>query len=243
MDMSPPPLTLPSNSTWSSPSISTTTTTTTATMSMMMSIFVVSTETALFTEKWKPSNTGQYAGLCIFLIVFAALFRGLISYKAILEHGSRLTESQRQQVGGTGEKQGGDGGRLRENDIGARNRKDRRNSSPLGKGSPLRNGSPLEKGSLWRNSSPLEKGSPSRKSIPWRLSTDVPRAGLDTIIATVGYFLMIAVMTMNVGYLCSVLGGTFLGSLICGRFAVNFLPEKKPTPHSSSYQLPWDHTS
>ena len=29
---------------------------------------------------------------------------------------------------------------------------------------------------------------------------------------------MIAVMTMNVGYFMSVLGGVFLGSLVCGRF-------------------------
>ena len=30
---------------------------------------------------------------------------------------------------------------------------------------------------------------------------------------------MIGVMTMNVGYFMSVLGGTFLGSLLIGRFA------------------------
>lgn len=30
---------------------------------------------------------------------------------------------------------------------------------------------------------------------------------------------MLAVMTMNVGYLLSVLGGVFLGSLAVGRFA------------------------
>ena len=35
---------------------------------------------------------------------------------------------------------------------------------------------------------------------------------------------MVVVMTMNVGYFASVLGGTFLGSLVFGRFAVNFVP-------------------
>lgn len=30
---------------------------------------------------------------------------------------------------------------------------------------------------------------------------------------------MLAVMTMNVGYFLSVLGGTFLGSLVAGRYA------------------------
>lgn len=32
---------------------------------------------------------------------------------------------------------------------------------------------------------------------------------------------MLAVMTMNVGYFMSVLGGTFLGSLVLGRYAVD----------------------
>ncbi|KAL2040912.1 hypothetical protein N7G274_006370 [Stereocaulon virgatum] len=54
---------------------------------------------------------------------------------------------------------------------------------------------------------------------PWRISTDVPRAILDTIIAGVGYLLMLAVMTMNVGYFLSILGGVFLGSLLLGRYA------------------------
>lgn len=33
---------------------------------------------------------------------------------------------------------------------------------------------------------------------------------------------MLAVMTMNVGYFISVLGGVFIGSLICGRYATYF---------------------
>jgi len=59
---------------------------------------------------------------------------------------------------------------------------------------------------------------------PWRLSTDVPRAVLDTVIAGVGYLLMLGVMTMNVGYFMSILGGTFLGSLFVGRYATPAAP-------------------
>lgn len=33
-----------------------------------------------------------------------------------------------------------------------------------------------------------------------------------------GVYRMLAVMTMNVGYFLSVLGGTFLGSLLVGRY-------------------------
>ena len=35
---------------------------------------------------------------------------------------------------------------------------------------------------------------------------------------------MLAVMTMNVGYFLSVLGGTFLGSLLFGRYGVHSAP-------------------
>ncbi|KAL9125379.1 MAG: hypothetical protein Q9217_005414 [Psora testacea] len=47
----------------------------------------------------------------------------------------------------------------------------------------------------------------SRPVMPWRLSVDVPRA------------VMLAVMTMNVGYFLSVLGGIFAGELLVGRYA------------------------
>jgi len=53
---------------------------------------------------------------------------------------------------------------------------------------------------------------------PWRITVDPVRAAFDTVLAGIGYLLMLAVMTMNVGYFLSVLGGTFLGSLILGRY-------------------------
>lgn len=58
---------------------------------------------------------------------------------------------------------------------------------------------------------------------PWRFSTDGPRALLDVVVVGVGYLMMLAVMTMNVGYFMSILGGTFLGSLIVGRYAVSVM--------------------
>ncbi|KAF3072747.1 hypothetical protein CFAM422_004957 [Trichoderma lentiforme] len=53
---------------------------------------------------------------------------------------------------------------------------------------------------------------------PWRANEAVRLAFMDLILAGVGYLLMIAVMTMNVGYFLSVLAGVFLGSVIFNRF-------------------------
>jgi len=44
---------------------------------------------------------------------------------------------------------------------------------------------------------------------------------MDLVLATVGYLLMIAVMTMNIGYFLSVLAGVFVGSAVFGRFIAN----------------------
>ncbi|KAM6484852.1 Ctr copper transporter family-domain-containing protein [Trichoderma sp. SZMC 28011] len=50
---------------------------------------------------------------------------------------------------------------------------------------------------------------------PWRANEAILSGALDTVIAGVSYLLMVAVMTMNVGYFLSVLGGVFLGSVLC----------------------------
>lgn len=61
----------------------------------------------------------------------------------------------------------------------------------------------------------------SEGPIPWRFSVDLPRALMFLCIAGVSYLLMLAVMTMNIGYFCSVLGGAF-GELAVGRYIQTF---------------------
>jgi len=51
----------------------------------MMSIFFNSMDTPLYSNAWTPTSAGTYAGTCIFLICFAAIFRGLLAAKAIME--------------------------------------------------------------------------------------------------------------------------------------------------------------
>ncbi|KAL6694406.1 Ctr copper transporter [Trichoderma pleuroticola] len=53
---------------------------------------------------------------------------------------------------------------------------------------------------------------------PWRANEAVKLAFMDLILAGVSYLLMLAVMTMNLGYFLSVLAGVFLGSVIFYRF-------------------------
>jgi len=57
--------------------------------------------------------------------------------------------------------------------------------------------------------------------ISWRVSVDFPRALYQMVLAGVSYLLMIAVMTLNVGYFLAVLGGIFLGEVLFGRFSAH----------------------
>jgi copper transporter 1 len=50
-------------------------------MSMMSMTFFTSTTSSLYSSSWTPNSAGQYAGTCIFLIVFAVLFRGLLAVR------------------------------------------------------------------------------------------------------------------------------------------------------------------
>ena len=50
-------------------------------MDSMAMVFFTSASTPLYSESWNPNTTGRYAGTCIFLIVFAAVFRALLALR------------------------------------------------------------------------------------------------------------------------------------------------------------------
>ena len=131
---------------------------------------------------WTPTNLGQYAGTCIFLLVFGAVFRALLAVRVHFYEFLAII-------------------------------KDRRHGGP-------------------RYDPPSDEKVSRR---PWRAHEAVLMATMDVLLGGVSYLLsvlsddrplcdmltkdrMIAVMTMNVGYFLSVLGGIFTGSMMFSRF-------------------------
>ncbi|KAM7221034.1 Ctr copper transporter family domain containing protein [Rhypophila decipiens] len=159
-----------------------------------MAVFVNSMTTSLYSTNWTPSTTGQYAGTCIFLIALGVLFRGILAFKAWQEQRWLEAEFNRRYVVVNGKPP------LAEN---------------VSRDSMSKN-LVLSENGVEENVVVVQKRGATVR--PWRLSVDPLRALLDTVIAGVSYLLMLGVMSMNVGYFLSVLAGTFLGSLLVGRY-------------------------
>lgn len=178
--------------------MSTTNDTMVMSMSMMSMTFFTSTSTPLYSAMWSPTSVGGYAGTCIFLIVLATIFRGLLAVKAWKETAWLDAEFNRRYVTVAGK---------------------------LPKSERISADSDSKRMILTENGVEEDVIVVKKRSMgirPWRITTDPVRAVMDTVLAGVGYLLMLAVMTMNVGYFLSILGGTFLGSLALGRYAITY---------------------
>ncbi|KXX73781.1 Protein P80 [Madurella mycetomatis] len=165
--------------------------------STMMAVFQTSMATSLYSASWTPGSAGTYAATCIFLIALAAVFRGLLALKWWQEQRWLDRELKRRYVVVNGK------GPLAEN---------------LSRDSLAKNATMVLSENGVEESVVVVRRPATAHARPWRWSVDPVRAVIDTVIAGVGYLLMLAVMSMNVGYFLSVLGGTFLGSLLVGRF-------------------------
>ncbi|KAF4629127.1 hypothetical protein G7Y89_g9017 [Cudoniella acicularis] len=172
----------------------TSSTTTSMSASMMAMTFFTSTSTPIYSSMWTPTNIGQYAGTCIFLIILATVFRALLAVKQWKETAWMDAEFNRRYVTVAGK---------------------------LPKSERISSDPDTKRMILTENGVEEEVMVVKKRSMgtrPWRITVDPVRACLDTVIAGVGYLLMLAVMTVNVGYFLSILGGTFLGSLALGRY-------------------------
>jgi hypothetical protein len=144
----------------------TTSDTTTAMSNSMMSMtFFTSTTTDLYSTMWSPTSTGRYAGTCIFLIILAAIFRGLWAMKAWRESAWLDAEFNRRYVTVAG-------------------------TLPKVERIALDSGSKrmtLTENGVEEDVIVVEKRSMSNR--PWRITTDPVRAVIDTILAGIGYLL------------------------------------------------------
>lgn len=168
-------------------------------MSQMRMIFFDASNTPLYSAAWTPTTVGQYAGTCIFLIVLSVIMRALLAYKTTFEAKVRAKAMRRRYVVTVNPERPS---------VSSDEGESKTTATLTARGL-------TENVRVIEATRPTPGGSPSQ---PWRFSTDLPRALLVTAIVGVAYLLMLAVMTMNVGYFLSVLGGAFLGELFLGRF-------------------------
>ncbi|KAL2833061.1 Ctr copper transporter family-domain-containing protein [Aspergillus pseudoustus] len=160
-------------------------------MSEMSMTFFTSYKTLLFSNSWSPTTQGQYAGTCIFLIALALILRFLIALRPILER--RVWN---------------DGPRNRGFVHSAASDTSLEQAGVLPE-KPVATGRVTvaqEVRSRWSN---------------WKVNCAGGRATYEVFVAGVAYLLMLAVMTMNVGYFLSVLGGIWLGTFILGALAAD----------------------
>lgn len=173
--------------------------------SAMQMVFFTSTTTPLLSAAWVPQTTGQYAGTCIALIALAAIFRGLFAYKSQLERrwAGRARRRPRVVVAGSRGEARGSGRRddvavLDGDDAAAASGVDAEKAAGVGR-TLLKRGSTSTSGNssdgtrvapdLAASGSSTVPAAAAFLPEPWRLSVDLPRACVVTVMVGLGYLL------------------------------------------------------
>ncbi|KAH0168637.1 Ctr copper transporter, partial [Aureobasidium melanogenum] len=171
-------------------------------MGSMSMVFTTAHNTPLYSKAWTPTSTGAYAGTCIFLIVLAIISRLLQAWRHTLEQKFHDKAMKRRYVVVRGEQEG-------EQSL----------DEPEAAKEISEKQAILTSRGLDEKVRVITATSRSKETTPWRITTELPRACVYTLQAGLGYLLMLAVMTLNVGYFLSVLAGLFVGELAIGRYA------------------------
>lgn len=203
----------------------------TSAMTMPMSMqdmsmtFVFSTSTPLFSTAWTPRMPAAYAVTCIFLVFLSTLLRLLYCIKSQLEARWRRQNLRRRCIITTQKKPTGS----REDDDSNGDDERAIESVPAGfvpdrdaKTGVLTVNGVDEHVRLVQGARGVGTEADGVSQVqPFRLSVDLVRAAFVTVMVGVAYLLMLAVMTMNVGYFLAVLAGAFLGELLFGRWSTH----------------------
>jgi copper transporter 1 len=173
--------------------------------------FFSSATTPLYAMSWQPTTPGGYAGTVIFLIILAIASRCLGALRTTLEsrwHHAALRRRYIVVAAAAAPASGGDG--AEEKGLARPTLAERVQADPAASTATLTANGVDE-------CVRVVQAAP-RGAVPWRFSVDVPRGALVAVQAGVIYLLMVAVMTMNVGYFMAVLAGTLVGEVAVGRF-------------------------
>lgn len=138
--------------------------------SMMEMVFYSASNTPLYSSSWQPKSTGSYACTCIFLIVLATIFRGLLAGKYALEQRWMDKHLNRRYVSVRG----------------LPTEAERISSDSDAKDMILKSERGVEEHvRVVRNH--------IRRVPPWRFSIDLPRAAYVTVLTGTGYLLYVRV--------------------------------------------------
>jgi hypothetical protein len=133
--------------------------------SMMVATLFFDTDTPLYGNAWTPRTPGQFAGTCIFLVLLAVTFRGLLAAKAWKEAAWVNAEFNRRYV------------TVVDKISQAESIVSDANSEKM----------ILSSNGVEENVMVVKKRSVNAR--PWRISVDPLRAVIDTVIAGTGYML------------------------------------------------------
>ncbi|KAF2790563.1 hypothetical protein K505DRAFT_250907 [Melanomma pulvis-pyrius CBS 109.77] len=195
-------------------------------MSGMASTFSIDTSVTLFFTEWKTSTPAAYVFTIFFLFALGIFNRFLGALKSQLEQRWKerqqyaLVEPVASHARHAHERQKGLSSTQGHKRKWSRTLRpappsldEEQETEPLSPAPPPESGSHDEE----KVTSVGRQGF-WRPSAPWSVKRDGIRALLEFIRALVGYILMLAVMTYNVGFLFAVTGSVLLGEFIFGRY-------------------------